>query len=342
MFQELDKLEKDFYQELENTKTALELSDIKTKYLGRKGLVADFLKQIPSIAADKRRDFGSRLNNIKKSIADIIDEKEKKFSKISEHFFDISLPGSNYKVGTRHPITITIERINDIFIGLGFKIIESPEIENEYYNFQALNIPLEHPSRDVFDTFYLEDPLKKDPKYKRLLRSQTSTAQIRAMEKQKPPLQILAPGKVYRPDATDASHSFMFHQVEGFMVDKGINFSHLKGVLSKFLVEMFGNKIKTRFRPHYFPFTEPSAEVDISCIICKGAGCSVCGQKGWLEILGSGMINPKVLKEVGYDSGKWQGFAFGMGVERIAMLRYGINDIRLFFDNDVRMLNQFK
>ena len=226
--------------------------------------------------------------------------------------------------------------ICDTFKGLGFKIFEGPEIETEYNNFEALNIPLEHPSRDAFDTFYI-----KSQKEKLLLRSHTSPAQIRAMKACPPPLAVVVPGRVYRPDAVDASHSFMFHQVEGFAVSEDIRFSDLKGVLVAFAQEMFGSKTRMRFRPSFFPFTEPSAEVDISCIICGGKGCSVCKKSGWLEILGCGMIHRQVFKSVGYDVRRWRGFAFGMGVERIAMLKFGISDIRLFFENDIRFLDQF-
>ena len=217
---------------------------------------------------------------------------------------------------------------------MGFKIVEGPEIETEFYNFEALNIPLDHPSRDAFDTFYIKD--------KYLLRSHTSPVQARFMEKEKPPFKIIVPGKVYRPDAVDASHSFMFHQVEGLVVGEDVTFADLKGALSVFVKEYFGEKAKVRFRPHYFPFTEPSAEVDVSCIICGGSGCSVCGKKGWLEILGCGMVHPNVFKAVKYNPEKVTGFAFGMGVDRIAMLKYGINDIRLFYENDMRFLEQFK
>jgi len=245
------------------------------------------------------------------------------------------MPGVAQEIGHLHPLTQVNDEICRIFNRIGFSIVEGPEIESEYNNFTGLNIPLEHPSREAFDTFYLKDYPKM------LLRSHTSPVQVRAMKKHKPPLAIIVPGKVYRPDAVDASHSFMFHQVEGFMVDKGIRFSDLKGILELFARTVFGDDIKMRFRPHFFPFTEPSAEVDISCIICKGKGCSVCGRKGWLEILGAGMIHPNVFKEVGIDPKKYNGFAFGMGVERIAMLKYGINDIRLFFENDLRFLKQF-
>ncbi|MDD5097878.1 MAG: phenylalanine--tRNA ligase subunit alpha, partial [Candidatus Omnitrophica bacterium] len=232
-------------------------------------------------------------------------------------------------------ITQIIDEICSIFIRMGFSVVEGPEIETEYNNFTGLNIPLEHPSRDAFDTFYLKDYAKM------LLRSHTSPVQVRLMKEHKPPLAIVVPGRVYRPDAVDASHLFMFHQVEGFLVDEFIRFSDLKGVLELFAKNIFGRDIKMRFRPHFFPFTEPSVEVDISCIICKGQGCSVCGKKGWLEILGAGLIHPNVFKHVGYNPDKYTGFAFGMGIERIAMLKYGINDIRLFFENDLRFLNQF-
>jgi phenylalanyl-tRNA synthetase alpha chain len=226
-----------------------------------------------------------------------------------------------------------------MFRKMGFTVVDGLEIESEYNNFTGLNIPLEHPSREAFDTFYLNVPGGSEGRY--LLRSQTSPMQIRAMKARKPPLAMVAPGRVYRPDAVDASHSFMFHQIEGFMVDEGITFSDLKGILEFFCRGVFGEDIKMRFRPHFFPFTEPSAEVDISCIICKGKGCSVCGRKGWLEILGSGMIHPNVFRNVGYDPKKYSGFAFGMGVERIAMLKYGISDIRLFCEDDLRFLKQF-
>jgi phenylalanyl-tRNA synthetase alpha chain len=256
---------------------------------------------------------------------------------------DVTLPGIRAGVGRIHPITSAINEICAIFIGLGFRVVEGPEIETEHYNFETLNIPLEHPSRDAFDTFYLKSAGKL------LLRSHTSPVQARFMEANKPPFSIVVPGRVYRPDATDASHSFMFHQVEGLVVGENVRFSDLKGALGVFARQMFGESAKTRFRPSFFPFTEPSAEVDVSCIICgnerrttndERRRCSVCGGKGWLEILGAGMVNPKVFKAVGYDPEKVTGFAFGMGVERIAMLKYGINDIRLFFENDIRFLRQ--
>ena len=261
-----------------------------------------------------------------------------------------AFPGKIPQAGTVHPITQTIEEISSIFTRMGFVIAEGPEIENEFNNFSGLNIPLDHPSRDAFDTFYLKP--SRPGKARSLLRSHTSPVQIRVMQKHKPPLAVIVPGKVYRPDAVDASHSFMFHQVEGFLVDQAVSFSDLKGVLTLFAQRLFGQDIKMRFRPHFFPFTEPSAEVDISCIICgvhqstrapehQEKRCSVCGGKGWLEILGCGMIHPNVFANVGYPKGKYSGFAFGMGVDRIAMLKHGINDIRLFYENDLRFLRQF-
>jgi len=327
------------------------LEKLRIKYLGRKGIITELFKKMGEVSSEEKADVGKLINAIKTNVTNALDDKTKSASKTererSEHI-DITLPGIAAKPGKKHPITKTIEEMCEIFISLGFMVVQGPEIETEYYNFEALNIPLEHPSRDAFDTFYVKS---KDGKH--LLRSHTSPVQARFMEKNKPPFSIIVPGKVYRPDATDASHSFMFHQVEGLAVGNDINFSDLKGVLSIFAKQMFGSKTAMRFRPSFFPFTEPSAEVDISCIICGGAaggsgnhdstlsGCSVCGGKGWLEILGAGMVNPKVFKNVGYDPEKVTGFAFGMGVERIAMLKYGINDIRMFYENDVRFLRQF-
>lgn len=325
--------------EIDKTSSRPEIEELRVKYLGRKGLVAEMMSVIPSLPAQERQAFGQKANAIKNQIAFLLDEKQKSLSIRQSHgeadVFDIGMPGIAQDLGRKHPITQIIDEICLIFERMGFSVVEGPEVETEFNNFTGLNIPLEHPSRDAFDTFYLKDCDKL------LLRSHTSPVQVRAMKSRKPPLAIVVPGRVYRPDAVDASHLFMFHQIEGFVVDEGIRFSDLKGVLEVFAKSVFGKDIKMRFRPHFFPFTEPSAEVDISCIICKGKGCSVCGRKGWLEILGSGMIHPNVFKHVGYDHKKYSGFAFGMGVERIAMLKYGINDIRLFFENDLRFLRQF-
>jgi len=316
------------------------LEEFRLKYLGRKGVIAELTSVIPSLSKEERATFGQQANSLKNKLLNLVAEKEKTFSELSAApkcggHHDIGMPGIAQSLGRLHPITQVTDEICGIFSRMGFSIVSGPEIETEYNNFTGLNIPLEHPSREAFDTFYLKNYSKL------LLRSHTSPVQVRAMKERKPPLAIVVPGRVYRPDAVDASHSFMFHQIEGFMVDSGITFSDLKGVLEKLAKAVFGDDIKMRFRPHFFPFTEPSAEMDISCIICKGKGCSVCGRKGWLEILGSGMIHPNVFKHVGIDHKKYTGFAFGMGVERIAMLKYGINDIRLFFENDLRFLGQF-
>ncbi len=313
------------------------VEQLRVKYLGRKGLVNSLFGELGAVRPEDKPKIGILLNQLKNAVASALDDAKAKTGGASPDVkadrMDITMPGIKRPAGHQHPLTQVMDQINEIFLNLGFKIAEGPEIETTYDNFEALNIPLAHPSRDAFDTFYLD----KDA----LLRSQTSTVQIRVMEKEKPPLQIIAPGKVYRPDATDASHSFMFHQVEGLMVDRCIKFSDLKGILDLFVKQMFGKDTKIRFRPHFFPFTEPSAEVDISCMICKGKGCRVCSQKGWLEVLGAGMVHPNVFKAVGYDPNKWTGFAFGMGVERLAMLKFGVDDIRLFFENDLRFLRQF-
>jgi len=327
--------------EIQSLNSRDSLEAFRLKYLGRKGVLAELTGSIPGLPKEERGSFGKAVNELKNKLALLIADKERLLgsgegpASAGEQSFEWILPPIAQKVGRLHPLTQTINEICDTFTRIGFAIVEGPEVETEFNNFTGLNIPLDHPSRDAFDTFYLKG------KDNLLLRSHTSPVQIRAMKSSQPPLAVVVPGRVYRPDAVDASHSFMFHQVEGFMVDKEIKFSDLKGVLELFARLMFGEDIKMRFRPHFFPFTEPSAEVDISCIICKGKGCSVCGRKGWLEILGCGMIHPNVFKHVGYDPAKFSGFAFGMGVERIAMLKYGINDIRLFFENDLRFLEQF-
>ncbi|MFZ2603405.1 MAG: phenylalanine--tRNA ligase subunit alpha [Candidatus Omnitrophota bacterium] len=325
--------------EIEKAAASAELVELRIKYLGRKGIIAQLMSSIPTLPKEERSGFGQRANVLKNQITALIQVKQKllaaSLSCVDTGVFDLGMPGIAQEPGRLHPITQVIDEICSIFGQMGFQVVEGPEVESEFNNFTALNIPLEHPSRDAFDTFYLKDCDKL------LLRSHTSPVQIRAMKSQKPPLAIVVPGRVYRPDAIDASHLFMFHQIEGFLVDKNIRFSDLKGTLEVFAKAVFGSGIKMRFRPHFFPFTEPSAEVDISCYICKGKGCSVCGRKGWLEILGSGMIHPNVFKHVGYGPKTYTGFAFGMGIERIAMLKYGINDIRLFFENDLRFLRQF-
>lgn len=328
------------------------LEDFKRRYLGRKGVLAGFTASISALPAEQRGEFGRQVNALKSRLSAIVEEKEGVFAscvkRIDAASCDITMPGIAQKSGHLHPLTQVTSRICSVFTRMGFSVVEGPEIETEYNNFTGLNIPLDHPSRDAFDTFYLKSPRSKT-RSRLLLRSHTSPVQVRTMKERKPPLAVVVPGRVYRPDAADASHSFMFHQIEGFMVDKNLSFANLKGVLEAFAKAIFGREIRMRFRPHFFPFTEPSAEADISCIICQKAGggerqeksCSVCHGKGWLEILGAGMIHPNVFRQVGYDKKKYSGFAFGMGVERIAMLKYGINDIRLFFENDMRFLKQF-
>jgi len=336
---DINSIQTQIEDDLGKITSVIALEEMRIKYLGRKGLIAELTSSIPGLAAEQRGIFGKQVNALKNTLLELLEKKEKTL-KIQENIvkngdLDVGMPGIVGELGHLHPITQVIDEICAVFTQMGFSVVQGPEVETEYNNFTGLNIPLEHPSRDAFDTFYL----KNHPKL--LLRSHTSPVQVRVMKTRKPPLAIIVPGRVYRPDAVDASHLFMFHQIEGFLVDENIRFSDLKGILELFSKSVFGKEIKMRFRPHFFPFTEPSVEVDISCIICKGQGCSVCGKKGWLEILGAGMIHPNVFKHVGYNSNKYTGFAFGMGVERIAMLKYGINDIRLFFENDLRFLKQF-
>ena len=336
MRKRVEKIQQEAFAQLKEIKTTEDLENTRTKYLGRNGLLAQLLKLIPRLGIKYRSEAGKSLNTLKRELEMNLRTKHNLLRREKEEKrlrLDITMPGILPELGSTHPISQTMNRISQIFMNLGFKVVQGPEVETDYYNFTALNIPQGHPSRETFHTFYLDSG--------ELLRSQTSPVQIRVMEEQKPPLRIVAPGKVFRPDATDASHSFMFHQVEGLMVDKGITFADLKGALSVFVREMFGSGVRMRFRPHFFPFTEPSAEIDISCIICGGRGCRVCSFKGWLEILGAGLVDPNVFKAVKYDPEDWRGFAFGMGVERIAMLKYGITDIRLFYENDVRFLRQF-
>jgi phenylalanyl-tRNA synthetase alpha chain len=336
---DIDAVKNQIEAEVASVDSAEKLEALRLKYLGRKGILAQLTGSIPTLAPQERGVFGQKANLLKNQLSALIAEKEAAFKTQAvagvERVVDISLPGIAQELGHLHPITRTIEEICAIFTRMGFSVVEGPEVETEHNNFTGLNIPLEHPSRDAFDTFYLKDHPKM------LLRSHTSPMQVRTMQSRKPPLAVVVPGRVYRPDAVDASHLFMFHQIEGLLVDKGVRFSDLKGVLEEFAREVFGRKIRMRFRPHFFPFTEPSAEADISCIICGGKGCSVCGRKGWLEILGSGMVHPNVLNMAGIDTRIYSGFAFGMGVERICMLKHGINDIRIFFENDLRFLKQF-
>ena len=325
-------------RELAQADTEQKVSQIRVAYLGRKGKLTQLLRGLRELPPGQRPRAGELANALKAELEKQIERllvrlrQEAKQRTLTEEKIDITLPGTPLVRGRLHPITQVMDQIVDIFTKMGFRVAEGPQVELDYYNFEALNIPRDHPARDMHDTFYFSEEV--------LLRTHTSPVQIRVMESQRPPIQIIAPGVVYRRDS-DISHTPMFHQVEGLMVDEGISFAHLKGVLTSFVQQMFGEKTRLRFRPSFFPFTEPSAEVDIGCVICKGKGCRVCGGTGWLEILGSGMVDPEVFKTVGYDPEEVTGFAFGMGIERIAMLKYGINDIRLFFTNDMRFLEQF-
>ena len=342
LIEELDQLMNEALSAIGQASSPEILEQVRVRFLGRKSRLAEIMKALPQLSGQERAEVGKRANECKRALDAQLAAKAETFTqRAARDTLDVTLPGSAGAHGRRHPITQTIDAILSVFVPMGFEIIEGPEMELEYYNFDALNIPREHPSREAFDTFFIDRPSPEPKKGQLLLRSHTSPVQVRVMERRKPPLRIVVPGKVFRPDPLDPSHSFMFHQVEGLMVDERTSFADLKGVLEHFLKAVFGAKTKTRFRPHFFPFTEPSAEVDIACAACEGAGCSTCGRKGWLEIMGCGMVHPNVFKAVGYDPTKVQGFAFGMGVERIAMLKHGIKDIRLFFENDLRFLEQF-
>jgi len=334
-----EELEKLAVAEAETAQDSRSLYEVKTKFLGRTGAVTALLKRMKEIAAEERPSFGKKVNEIRVRLEEVFERLEHKIkeremaARLSEEKIDVTCPGRRVKKGTLHPVTRVRNKLIDIFTGMGFEIFEGPEIETDYYNFTALNTPADHPARDMQDTFYITDNL--------LLRTQTSAGQIRLMEKKKPPIKMLCPGRVFRSDE-DATHSPMFHQMEGLVVDKGITLCDLQGMLDEFARNMFSGTSKTRLRPSYFPFTEPSVEVDVSCAACGGKGCSLCKGTGWIEVLGAGMVNRRVLENCGIDPDEYTGFAFGMGVERIAMLRYGIRNIKLFTENDVRFLGQFK
>ena len=336
MIEIINKLRQDFDYRIGSVSGPKQLEQIRIEFLGKKGQLQGLMKELRNASPQEKPKLGKDINLLKQHVEQAINDKDvslgsKPFKKSSENF-DTTLPGRKELTGTLHPITQVMEEITSIFFGLGFQVEEGPEIETDYYNFEALNIPKDHPARDMQDTFYIEDET--------VLRTHTSPVQIHVMENREPPLRIIAPGKVYRCDS-DVSHTPMFHQIEGLMVDEGVSFSHLKGIMNIFLQEVFGKNTQIRFRPSFFPFTCPSAEVDIQCVMCNGKGCRVCSQTGWLEILGAGMVDPAVFESVDYDPEKWTGFAFGLGIERIAMLKFGINDIRLFFENDLRFLKQF-
>ena len=314
------------------------LEQLRVDYLGKKGQITALLKGLGKLSPEERPAAGARINAVKQELQDLIGLRKESLqtaaveARLAAETIDVTLPGRAPETGGLHPITRTIERMEDFFAAIGFEVVEGPEIEDDYHNFEALNIPAHHPARAMHDTFYVDEST--------VLRTHTSPVQVRVMEAQQPPLRIICPGRVYRCDS-DLTHSPMFHQVEGLLVDENISFGDLKGVLTTFVHQMFDEQTSLRFRPSFFPFTEPSAEVDIACVICQGAGCRVCKRTGWLEILGAGLIDPEVMKMVGYDPDEFSGFAFGLGVERIAMLKYGIDDIRLYYENDLRFLRQF-
>jgi len=324
---------------VEDAVDSQQIEMLRVKFLGKKGELTNQLKQIGSLPAEERPQFGELVNQIKRQLAEQLGAKKTLLENVqlaaslAAEKIDVSLPGRGISTGGLHPVTRTMQRIEDIFVAMGFGVAQGPEIEDDFHNFEALNIPPEHPARAMHDTFYVDDT--------HLLRTHTSPVQVRYMLEQKPPINIIAPGRVYRCDS-DVTHTPMFHQVEGLMVDEDISFADLKGVLTHFLQQFFETDLKIRLRPSYFPFTEPSAEVDISCVFCAGKGCRICKQTGWIEILGSGMVHPQVFKHVGIDSEKYTGFAFGVGIERLTMLRYGVDDLRLFFENDLTFLEQFK
>ncbi|WP_041971992.1 phenylalanine--tRNA ligase subunit alpha [Geobacter sp. OR-1] len=338
MNEQLEQLKTRALQEIAAISGEEELQNLRVKYLGKKGELTSVMKGIGALTPEERPKLGQVVNAVRDLLEERIESvlqqtrKNARDAKLRSERIDVTLPGRQQPKGSKHPVSMVIEEVSDIFAGLGFQVAEGPEIELDYYNFEALNFPKDHPARDMQDTFFVENDL--------LLRTHTSPVQIRTMLNHAPPVRVIAPGTVYRCDY-DATHSPMFHQIEGFMVDKGITFADLKGILTIFVTQYFGKEIGVRLRPSFFPFTEPSAEVDIACVICKGKGCRVCKQSGWLEILGAGMVDPEVFRHVQYDPESVSGFAFGMGIERIAMLKYGINDMRLLFENDLRFLRQF-
>ena len=339
MQNKLNEIQETALKLIEEAKDSATLQDIRVKYLGKKGELTTILKGMKDLSKEERPVMGKLVNDVKKVVEEKLDEavnkikEEEKKKKLESEIIDITLPGKKNVIGKRHPLELTIERIKDIFISMGFSVEEGPEVELDYYNFEALNIPKNHPARSEQDTFYINDNV--------VLRTQTSGVQIRVMEKQKPPIKMISPGKVYRADSVDATHSPIFHQMEGLVVAKGVTFADLKGTLELFVKKMFGDKVQTKFRPHHFPFTEPSAEMDATCFVCGGKGCNVCKGSGWIEMLGCGMVHPNVLRNCGIDPEEYSGFAFGFGIDRMVMLSYGLDDIRLLYESDMRFLNQF-
>lgn len=327
------------FKELEAVSEGTALEEIRVKYLGKKGELTTILRGMGALSAEERPIVGKLVNVVKKYVEDKIEtiskeiKEREKNARLASEVIDISMPGKKNTIGKRHPLDLTLASMKEIFVSMGFTVEEGPEVELDRYNFEALNIPKDHPARSEQDTFYINENL--------VLRTQTSPVQIRVMEDQKPPIKMIAPGKVYRSDAVDATHSPIFYQMEGLVIDKGVTFADLKGTLELFAKKMFGDKVKTKFRPHHFPFTEPSAEMDATCFVCEGEGCRICKGSGWIEVLGCGMVHPQVLRNCGIDPEEYSGFAFGFGVDRMVMLKYGIDDIRLLYESDMRFLNQF-
>jgi phenylalanyl-tRNA synthetase alpha chain len=339
MKEQLEAIKIKVVKNLHNIADLKALDEVRVNILGKKGELTSILKGMKDVAPEDRPTIGALVNEVRTDIEAAIETAKNNLAskvreqQLKEEVIDVTMPSNKKVLGHRHPMHIVLEDLKNIFIGMGYQIAKGPEIEEDYYNFKALNIPEDHPARDEQDTFYIDKNF--------VLRTSTSPTQVHVMEHQKPPIRVIAPGRVYRSDEVDATHSPMFHQVEGLVIDEHITMADLKGALAEFVKELYGDDAKVRFRPHYFPFTEPSAEVDVSCFKCGGTGCNICKGSGWIEILGCGMVHPKVLEMSGIDSTKYSGFAFGMGLERITMLRYGIEDLRLFYENDIRFLKQF-
>ncbi len=339
MQKKLNDIKQKAIDAIETSTDLKKLEEVRVAILGKKGQLTGLLRGMKDLSNEERPIVGKMANDVRSEIETALEDvkavimRRQREHQLKKEVIDITLPAKKKEQGYRHPMTIVLDDIKDIFIGMGYSIAEGPEIENAYYNFDALNIPEEHPAKDEQDTFYFNE--------KMMLRTSTSPVQVHTMENKKPPIRIIAPGRVFRSDEVDATHSPVFHQIEGLVIDKNITMGDLKGALEVFIRELYGDKIKAKFRPHFFPFTEPSAEMDISCVMCGGEGCKVCKGTGWIEILGCGMVHPKVLEMSGIDPNEYSGFAFGMGLERITMLRYGIEDLRLFYENDIRFLKQF-
>lgn len=339
MKEKLDKIKEEALVKISESCTLDKLNEIRVAYLGKKGELTEVLKGMKDVVAEERPKVGQFVNDTRKAIEEKLEEmknslaKEAREKQLAEEVIDVTLPAKKNSVGHRHPNTIALEEVERIFVGMGYEVVEGPEVEYDYYNFEALNIPANHPAKDEQDTFYINDEI--------VLRTQTSPVQARVMEQGKLPIRMIAPGRVFRADEVDATHSPSFHQIEGLVIDKNVTFADLKGTLAEFAKELFGENTKVKFRPHHFPFTEPSAEVDVTCFKCGGKGCRMCKGSGWIEILGCGMVHPNVLKMSGIDPEEYTGFAFGVGLERIALLKYEIDDMRLLYENDTRFLKQF-